>query len=159
MVGPVEVKYDGDPAKTRVADLTPYIDRKPRCVKRVTGEIALNYKARRLHRQRPPQGAAGFLKAGGGKFDCPTSPSSDNEYAAISVVPMDGEPLGSRRRSWCRWAPIPGRPIGRRAGDVPVPEQAHPGRADPPTGRPPWRIKNTDAMVTIANAGLTKARC
>ena len=160
MVGPVEVKYDGDPAKSRVADLTPYINRDAGTVRSVTGEIALNYKAGVCTVNAPCyQGAAGFLKAGGGKYDlADVSITSTNEYAAISIVPLDGEPLATSHRvlvqvgTVVRLTDWKQQPETFKAG-----EQSVDGYRIVATGKPPWRIANTEATLTIANPNLTRA--
>ena len=160
MVGPVEVKYDGDPAKSRVADLTPYINRDASTVRSVTGEIALNYKAGVCTVNAPSyQGAAGFLKAGGGKYDlADVSITSTNEYAAISIVPLDGEPLATSHRvlvqvgTVVRLTDWKQQPETFKAG-----EQSVDGYRIVATGKPPWRIANTEATLTIANPNLTRA--
>ena len=66
LVGPVEVKYGGDHAKSRVADLTKYIDPTKKTVASVTGGIHLNYGDGLFTLTAPKaQGAAGFLRKAG----------------------------------------------------------------------------------------------
>jgi hypothetical protein len=43
LVGPVEVKYEGDPAKNRVADFSKYIDEDKKIIKSITGELEWDY--------------------------------------------------------------------------------------------------------------------
>src|SRR5439155_23769411 len=95
LVGPVEVKYGGDPAKTRVADLAPFIDQTRKIVKSNTGEIALNYDIGLCTLNAPKaQGVTGFLKQAGGNFPLgDVAIQSGNHYAAVVVVAMDNQPL------------------------------------------------------------------
>jgi hypothetical protein len=160
MVGPVEVKYGGDPAKTRVADLTPYINKEAGTVRSVTGEIALNYKAGVCTVNAPRyQGAAGFLKAGGGKFDmADVSIVSTNEYAAVSIVPLDGEPLATSHKVLVQVGTIV-RPTDWRV--EPAKSRANDQDVDSyrivTTGKPPLRVAKTEVTLTVTNPNLTKA--
>jgi hypothetical protein len=43
LVGPVEVRYDGDPTKTHVIDLSRFVDHQKKIIRSITGEIALDY--------------------------------------------------------------------------------------------------------------------
>ncbi len=152
LVGPVEVKYGGDPAKNRVIDLSPYLDRDAGVVRSITGQIALNYKAGVCTVDAPRyQGVAGFLKAGGGTYDLgDVSITSTNEYAAVSVVPMDGEPLATSREVLVQVGTV-ARPTGWRV------EAAKGGSKIVATGGPPLRVANTEVTLTIADPNLTKA--
>jgi len=160
LVGPVQVKFGGDPANNHVIDLKPYIDKAAGIVRSVTGEIALNYKAGVCTVNAPRyQGAAGFLKAGGGKFNlADVSITTGNDYAAVSVVPLDGEPLGQSRKvlvqvgTVARLTDWQVQPETFKAGDRNID-----GYRIVATGRPPWRIANTDVTLTIANPNLSRA--
>ncbi len=152
LVGPVEVKYGGDPAKNRAIDLSPYLDKDAGVVRSVTGQIALNFKAGVCTVDSPRyQGVAGFLKAGGGKYNLGrVSIISTNEYAAVSVVPMDGEPLATSRSVLVQVGTV-SRPTGWRV------EAAGNGSRIVSTGGPPLRVANTEVTLTIADPNLTKA--
>jgi hypothetical protein len=160
MVGPVEVKYDGDPARTRVADLTPYIDRANGIVRSVTGQIGLNYKLGVCAVNAPRyQGVAGFLKSGGGHYILSdVSIASSNEYAAVSVVPLDGQPLAASRRVLVQVGTVV-RPTDWRVepATFKANDQDIDGYRIVTTGKPPLRVANTEVTLTIANPALSKA--
>jgi hypothetical protein len=66
LVGPVDVKYGGEPMKTTVVDLAKYIDKDKKRVMSVTGEINLDYGVGVCTVDAPKaQGASGFLKKAG----------------------------------------------------------------------------------------------
>lgn len=161
LVGPVQVKLGGDPAKTRVADLTKYIDRSASTVRSLTGEISLNYDKGVCTVASPKyQGVSGFLAKAGGKFELPAvSIDSKNEYAAIAVTALDGAPLKDSERilvqvgTTARLGGWQTKPVQMKKGKGMVE-----GEEIVNTGTPPWRIANTQATVTIQNKGLSKAR-
>jgi hypothetical protein len=160
LVGPVQVKFGGDPKNNRVIDLKPYINKEASTVRSVTGEISLNYKAGVCTVNAPRyQGAAGFLKAGGGKFDLTdVSITTGNDYASVSVVPLDAAPLAQSHRvlvqvgTVARLTGWKQQPETFKAGD-----QSIEGYKIVATGKPPWRVANTDVTLTITNPSLTKA--
>ena len=99
LVGPVEVKYDGDPAKTRSADLSPYIDHDEKTVRSITGEITLDYGNGLCTLNAPKaQGACGFLAKAGPIRLGDVAIRSQNGYATVVVVSMDDRPLSSSRK-------------------------------------------------------------
>jgi hypothetical protein len=51
LVGPVQVKYGGDPKKTKVANLKTFINESAKTIRSNTGEINLDYGKGTLHRQ------------------------------------------------------------------------------------------------------------
>ncbi len=161
LVGPVEVKYGGDPANNHVIDLKPYIDRSAGVVRSVTGQIALNYKNGVCTVDAPRyQGAAGFLKAGGGKYDL----SRRLHHVEQRVRRRDrrahgrraagdlarGAGAGGHRRAADQLARGAGDRQGEQAQDLA-------GYKIVTTGRPPLRVANTEVTLTITNASLTKA--
>src|SRR5262245_781206 len=95
LVGPVEVKYGGDPAKTVVADLTRYIDRERKTVRSNTGEVRLDHGVGLCTIDAPKaQGASGFLKKAGGAVKLTdVALRSGNDYATVYVVALDDQPL------------------------------------------------------------------
>ena len=160
LVGPVEVKYGGDPAKTHVADLAPFIDAKRKIVTSNTGEIALNYDIGICTLNTPrSQGVTGFLKQAGGSFAlADVTIQSGNEYAAISIVAMDGKPLKQSRKILVQIGTV-ARPTGWQVREATRDQKGHPlhGLEIVRTGTPPYQIANTDATLTINNPALGKA--
>lgn len=162
LVGRVEVKYDGDPAKSVAKDLSGYIDRSKSTVRSVTGELTLDYGQGVFRVDAPKaQAVAGFLAKSGRKFKLTdVSIESDDEYASISVVPMDDKPLAQSSRVLIQIGTVV-RPTGwqqtpatMKSDDGKTTEEGfrvvHPGKM-------PWRVRGIQTTVTIANGGITKA--
>jgi hypothetical protein len=161
LVGPVEVVYGGDPAKSRTADLAKYIDESKKTVRSVTGEIAWDYGLGVCRVDAPAaQGAAGFLaKAGPIRLSTVTIESKD-AYAAILVVSMDGSPLAASRKILLQ-ATTRARPYGWRQSPATFQDKerkhTYEGFRVDATGEAPWNVVKTDAKVTVRNGSLRKA--
>ena len=149
LVGPVEAKYGGNPALTRVApDLASFIDPVKQVVRSNTGEITLDYgRGLCTIDASKAQGACGFLAQAGAIRFKDLAINSANPYAAVLVVSFDGEPLATSRRVLVQvttaarptgWATAPaeftegpGKPKLRGASRSPGPAPA-PGRSPTP---------------------------
>jgi hypothetical protein len=161
LVGPVEVKYDGDPAKTRVADLSRFIDHSKKVVKSITGEITLDHGTGLCTVDTPrAQGACGFLARAGVIRLGDVAIRAQNGYAAVAVVSMDGEPLASSRKILVQVG-TSARPTGwmTRAAEFPGEDGKTPvqGFEIISTGAPPWRVVNTEVGLVMRNSKLTRA--
>jgi hypothetical protein len=160
LVGPVQVKYGGNPANTRVANLTAFIDNTKKIVKSDTNELSLNYDIGFCTLNAPKaQGVVGFLKKAGGSFPlADVSIQSGNDYAAISVVSMDNQPLKQARRILVQVGTI-ARPTGWQIKEAKYDQKGHllQGEEIVNTGKLPIQIANTDVTLTINNATLKKA--
>jgi hypothetical protein len=160
LVGPVDVKYGGDPTKTRVAELTPYIDSTRKIVKSNTGEITLDYGLGVATLNAPKaQGVTGFLRQAGGKFQLSDlTIQSSNDYAAISVVAMDNQPLRQSRRLLVQVGTM-ARPTGWQIREATRDQKGRSlqGAEIVNTGQLPILIANTDVSLAIRNPALTKA--
>jgi len=162
LVGPVEVKYGGDPAKSKVVDLAKYFDAEKKIVKSGTGEIVMDY-ARGVCTLNAPaaQGATGFLnKAGEIKLDAVTL-NSRNEYASVLAVSLDGKPLKEAARILVQITTLC-RPYGWKEKDnVQYTKQdgkgSFTGKQILDTGSVPWNVWNSDLTLAIANGKLKKA--
>jgi hypothetical protein len=161
LVGPVEVKYGGDPAKTTAVDLTKYIDEQKKTVVSSTGELFFNYGAGFCTVDAPrAQGVTGFL-AKSGPFALKTlTIESKNEYAAILAVPLDDKDLASsgsvlvQVTTQCRpyrWKESPA------TFQDPERKNTYQGKRIEDTGVEPWNEVETQATVTIRNPRLKKA--
>lgn len=161
LVGPVEVKYGGDPAATKVIDLAQYIDEPKKLVKSVTGEIVLDFGKGICTVNAPSaQGATGFLsKSGVIKLSDLTIQSSD-DYATVVCVAMDQKVLTESRKILVQIA-TRARPTGwnARASDFNSDDgkQVFHGYEIVNTGTMPWQITNSNLSITLKNAGLTHA--
>lgn len=161
LVGRVELKLGGDPQQTRVSDLSPYLDGSQQTIRSSTGELRWNYGAGVCRMDAPcAQGVVGFLQQGGGRYELGSvTIDSGNEYAAVSVVSLDGEPLASSRRVLVQvgttarldgWRTEPAEFDFQKIKIV--------GERIVNTGSPPWKIAATDVRLTIANPGLSHGR-
>ncbi len=162
LAGPVEVVYGGDPAKTRVsADLPRLIDRDKKRVRSVTGEVTLDYGKGTCTVDAPKaQGACGFLAKAGPIQLRDLSIRSSNPYASVLVVPLDDRPLASSLRVLVQVATA-ARPTGWQTRDAEFPGEDGKalvkGLEVVRTGRPPWRVANTEVGLALKNPGLAKA--
>jgi hypothetical protein len=164
LVGPVQVKFGGDPAKSRVEDLSKYIDREKGVVRSLTGQIEMDSK-RGVCTVKAEKfgGVCGFLKEGGGEFELGSvAIKCDNSYATIAAVAMDDQPLASSKKVLVQvgtTAKLTGwqtRPAKFKADGGGKGKEME-GEEIVNTGSPPWQVGNARATVTIRNVGLTKA--
>lgn len=156
LVGPVVVNYGGDPAKSRVGDLSAYINKDKRQVRSATGELALDY-GKGLCRLNSPkaQGVTGFLKTiETFNFDDVTLRSGNN-YATVLVVAMDDKPLKASGKVLVQVGTSE-RPTGWAT--VPVKVDGRDGEQVVNFGKAPWQIVRCSLTVSIRNRALTKAR-
>lgn len=159
LVGPVEVKYGGDPAKSTAVDLKPYVDAENKRVKSITGEIRLNYGLGVCVMDAPKaQGATGFLSKVSPLALSAVTIKSGNEYASVSVVSLDGLPIRTSKKVLVQVG-TRARPTGWedkeaswKSGNATVD-----GKEVVSTGKNPWQIVNTDVTIVVKNALLRKA--
>ncbi len=161
LVGPVEVKYGGDPAKTAQLDLTKYIDHTAKTVKSDTGEILLDYGSGLCTLDTPrAQGVSGFLKKKGTFALHDITLSSANDYATLLVVSMDEKPLRDSAKVLVQVG-TSARPTGWQAKPTDFKsddgKEVFHGYEIVNTGTMPWRIVNTQMTLTVRNATLHKA--
>jgi hypothetical protein len=165
LVGPVEVKFDGDPKNSRVEDLSKYIDRAKGVVKSVTGEIAMDSKRGVCTVASPGfAGVCGFLKEAGVEFSLgDVSISSQNDYATIGVVAMDAKPLASSKKVLVQFgttAKLTGwttKKASFKADGGDGKGAMIEGEQIVNTGSPPWQVGNAKGTIRLKNSGLTKA--
>ncbi len=161
LVGRVEVRLGGDPSKTSIADMSPWIDRKNKIIRSSTGELAWNYGTGICTVNAPKaQGACGFLKQAGPIRLADVEIDSADPYASVLVVSLDNLPLKQAKKvlvqvgttarptDW-KTEPATVRPQGARA-DLICERIVEVGKA-------PWRIADTHLTVRIANAAIAKA--
>ncbi|NQT37008.1 MAG: hypothetical protein HQ581_05940 [Planctomycetes bacterium] len=161
LVGPVQVQYGGDPAKSSVVDLAPHIDADRNIVRSITGEIELDHGLGLCKLNAPKvQGVTGFLsKAGRIKLDS-IEVRCENEYATLLVVAMDDRPLGDSRKMLAQVGTI-ARPFGWKTRDVQFAAKAGAepieGKTIVDRGSAPWNVTNTEMTLTVRNRNITKA--
>jgi hypothetical protein len=161
LVGPVEVKFGGDPARTRVVDLTRYIDHQKKVIRSITGEVVLDYGNGLCTVDTPrAQGACGFLAKAGVIRLGDIAIRSQNGYAALTVVSMDEEPLARSRKVLVQVG-TSARPTGWKTRVAEFPGEDGKtivqGFQVVATGTVPWRVVNTEVGLVVRNPELTKA--
>lgn len=159
LAGRVEVRYDGDPRRSTVTDLSRLIDRKRKIVRSVTGEITTDL-ARGLYRVDAPkaQAVAGFLGTAGTQKLTDVTIECHNDYAAVAVVPLDDRPIATSGQVLVQVGTV-SRPTGwqERPASIPAKGGTVDGSSIVDVGRPPWQIEKTQAVVTIRTRTLAKA--
>ena len=158
LVGPVQVKFDGNPAKSKVLDMTKYIDRTKQIVRADTGQIVTDYGAG-LYRVDAPmaQAVAGFLRAAGEQRLSDVTITCKNPYAVITVVPLDKQPIKKSAKVLVQIGTI-SRPTGWASKPVTLFMNKQPFDCLKlvSTGAMPWQVENADVTLTIDNGKLTK---
>lgn len=161
LVGRVEVRYNGDPANNKVADLSRFIDPAKKTVTSTTGEIRLNYETGVCIVNAPKvQGVTGFLSQAGTIQLRDVAIRSGNDYATIFVVALDDKPLGSSRKILVQVG-TPMRPTGWTTEQTAFPSEdgktTYQGHRIVSTGKMPWRVVKADVTLTLKNPELRKA--
>jgi hypothetical protein len=161
LVGPVEVKYGGDPAKDKVVDLSQYIDADKKVVKSITGELRQDYGNGLFTVDAPKaQGASGFLKTAGAIKLSDVTIRSGNSYATVVAVAMDDKPLVESRKilvqvgTYARPTGWESKPTEFKSDDG---KQTFQGYEVVKTGTSPWQVVDTDVTLTVDNAHIKKA--
>jgi hypothetical protein len=160
LVGRVQTILGGDPAETRVANFAPYLDPENHLIRSTTGQLTWDYGVGLCRMDAPKaQGVTGFLKAAGGRFELSNVVlESRNEYATVSVVSMNDQPLDRSRRILVQvgtTARLTGWEV--RDAEFSFQKQTIRGKQIVNTGKPPWRIENTQVRISIGNPALSKA--
>jgi hypothetical protein len=155
LVGPVTVKYGGDPAKSTVIDLAKYIDEAKKTVRSDTGELDMDY-GRGLCTLNAPkaQGATGFLKKAGAVKLADVTIACGNDYATVLVVAMDEKPLKTSGRILVQVGTAE-RPTGWKTRPAKV--GGKDGEEVVDFGKAPWLIVEGDVTVTVRNALVKSA--
>jgi hypothetical protein len=160
LVGPVEIVYGSEPAKTTVSDPSRFIDRAQKVVRSNTGQIMWDYGRGFCTVDAPKaQGATGFLKPLGPIKLSDVTIRSENAYATVLVVALDDKPLaqsgqvlvqvGTRHRptGWADHA---------TTFDNGAKETIR-GRQIDSIGKMPWVVQVTMLTIEVKNAGLKSA--
>ena len=161
LVGPVEVVFGSDPAKTAVVDLNRYIDREKKLVRSVTGELVWDYGRGLCTIDTPrSQGATGLLKSVGPIKLRDVTIDSENSYATVLVVSLDDQPLARTSRVLVQVG-TRARPTGWTdhavTFSVERSREKINGRQIDDTGRMPWVIDGTKVKIGVRNANLASA--
>ena len=161
LVGPVEVKYGGDPSKSRMLDLTKYIDKDAKVVTSVTGELQLDYGNGICTLDAPrAQGVSGFLKKKGAFTLHDITIRSGNDYATVFMVPLDDKTIHDSSKlllqigTYIRPSGWQTKPRDFKSDDG---KETFHGYEIVNTGKMPWQIANTNMTLTVKNSIIRKA--
>jgi hypothetical protein len=160
LTGPVRVKYDGDPSKSRTADLAKLVDPSGKKVTSVTGELSLDWGQGVCTVNAPQvQGGAGFFKNRKQVKLADVEITSGNDYGTVTVVSLDEKPLKSSRKVLVQVA-TQSRPTGWKetATKIQIKEGTFDGARVDEFGRAPWQVIRANVTVKIANPALKRAR-
>lgn len=160
LAGPVSVSYGAAKDAVTVAKELPNLISAD-AVRSITGELIWNHAKGVVTLDAPGiQGVCGFLKDAGTHKLSTVTIASDNTYATIVAVALDGKPLKTSRKVLIQvgtearptgWATEPTRiALDKGARHVD-------GERIVSVGKAPWQIINTAATVTVSNAGLKHA--
>ncbi len=98
-VGQVVRSVGERPGASEIRDLSPFIDRTKKTIESATGELMWDYGKGLVTFNAPAaQGATGFLKKAGAIRLDNLVIESGNEYGAVALVSLDGEPLRKSRK-------------------------------------------------------------
>ena len=161
LVGPVRTRFGGEPERTRMADLSGFIDHDARTVRSATGDILLDWGEGvcTINTSRA-QGASGFLADAGPVALKDVKISCANDYATVLVASLDGQPLADAGRvlvqvgTTCRptgWETVQRNFTPKKA------EESVEGLQIKENGTGPWRVQNARVELTISNPGLREA--
>jgi hypothetical protein len=159
LVGGVRVVFDSDESKSTVVDLSKYIDRSKKTVRSITGEIQTDYGTGVFLINAPKaQAAAGFLKAAGVQKLADVEIACTNDYAAVSVVALDDQPIRQSSKLLVQIGTL-----ARPSGWVARPARVKQGNEwidcfrIVSRGEAPWLVENAVGTLTIDNPRLTHA--
>jgi hypothetical protein len=156
LVGPVEVKYGGDPAKSEVMDLAPFVDKATGKVISNTREITLDPRTGLCLVDAPAaQGATGFLAKAGRIALGTLTIESRTAYATVLAVALDSKPLSASKRVLLQIT-TQHRPYGWKQSPATFTHEKkeYNGFRIDNVGSLPWNVVDTDMTLTIANPGL-----
>jgi hypothetical protein len=156
LVGPVEVKYQGDAAQSKVIELNSYIQQDKKLVRSTTGQLTWAYGKGVCTLNAPKaQGATGFLKKEGVVKLADVELQCGNDYATVLAVSMDDQPLRDSGKILVQVGTTE-RPAGWET--KPVQLKDRPGEEVVSFGHAPWMIVRADLSMVVNNSKVTKAR-
>jgi hypothetical protein len=161
LAGPVKVAYGSHPRKFRIVDLRRLIDHRKQVVQSVTGQIRWDYGDGICTIDAPlAQGAVGFLGRSSPIKLKDVTIQSSNDYAAVTLVPLDGLPLKESQRVLVQVGTV-ARPSGWIERETTFQgddgKQTYRGKQVVDTGKMPWAIGHAAINLTVTNPGLNTA--
>jgi len=160
-VGPVQVKFGGDAANTKVSPISSLINRDAGTVRSNTNELSLDYKQGFVRLDAPAaQGVAGFLGAVPGHKLSALTIASKNEFGSFLAVSMDGKPLNESEKVLLQYTGT-ARPTDWQEASAQIALEG--GRTQPGLevknyGKAPWRVQTAQIEIGLLNPNIKKAR-
>jgi hypothetical protein len=160
LVGPVVQELGANQASLEKSNYSSHLNASQGTITSSNEQVVWDYRRGICSvNNRYVQGVVGFLRQAGGTFSLTdVELKSNNDYAAVTVVSLDEQPLCMSSRvlvqigTSCRltdWETVP--------ATYEVKQQTVQGERVVSTGRPPWQIANTQLSLRIANNRLTAA--
>ncbi|HSV72774.1 MAG TPA: hypothetical protein VLH79_03340 [Chthonomonadales bacterium] len=159
LAGPVEVRYGGDAANSRVGDIASLVDTAAQTVRSVTGEVTLNWQQGWCLVDAPrAQGVAAHFRNRGQFSTRDLRIEGRNTHGALLVVSMDGAPLRRTRKALLQFT-TNAKPTGWRASAAVIEEggRRHDGWRLDEVGTAPWQMERADLTVTVLNPVVREA--
>ncbi len=161
LAGKVRVQYGGNPESSSVSpQLETLLDFSDKKISSSTGELNWDYQKGQCTLNAPAaQGVTGFFAEEGETINLQDVVLNvKNDYAAISVVSMDGQPLATSEKvlvqvitryetTGYREQPTTFELQGEQVEGFEIER----------TGQLPWKAANTEVMMTINNSNLKSA--
>ncbi|MGF1485151.1 MAG: hypothetical protein ACFBZ8_12395 [Opitutales bacterium] len=160
LVGPVLVEYGADPSETEIDEsYREHIDHEKAMVRSSTGEVEIHHE-RGLYLIKSPrvQAASGYLGKAEGIDLGDVKLSVKNEYAAITTVALDEQPLKASKKVLVQIGTYQ-EPNGWKTEKINLKIEGKPMAAQRimETGETPWMIRRAEGVLWIRNAGLKEA--
>lgn len=155
LVGPVLVKYGGDPSQSHVTDLRPFIQEDKKRIESITGQLQMDYGNGLCTLNAPKaQGVTGFLSTQRDFKLAAIDIQSGNDYATVLAVAMDDKALTESAKILVQVGTTE-RPLDWKT--KPVQLHGRPGEEVVSFGHAPWMIVQADVTVIIRNPDITTA--
>ena len=160
LVGPVHVDYDASAGqKSQVAELNRYIDHDAGTIRSATGQIEIATEPGVYHVDAPRvQAAAGFLGEAGEVELTDVTITVENEFAAVTVVALDGEPIAESQRLLVQMGTV-ARPRGWTDERITLEMDGEqvPAYRIVDTGEQPWQVQRLRGRLSLNNGRVQKA--
>ncbi len=155
LVGPVAVKYGGDPTRSEVAELSQFINEEEKIVDSITGQLKWDYGKGVCVLDSPKaQGVTGFLRQQGEFRLGDVVIQSGNDYATVLVVSIDNKLLKDSAKILVQVGTTE-RPAGWSTKPATVAGQT--GQEVVNFGHAPWMIVRGDVKISLKNANISRA--
>lgn len=145
--GKVIVRFEKAAGSSRVADLSPFIDRAAKTIRSTTGELLWDYGAGRLTINAPQAaGVVGFFEPGKAETAGIMKLDLRNDYASVLLVALDDRPLAESKRLLLQVMTEDSNYGWKESGD------ARGEKKIESVGQPPLVVRSPHGRVTLNRA-------